>query len=285
MFTIGTADTTGTLTVRVYNYGENSTNYLAGSGVRWTLSYDATYQFYADSTKTITAGTYEVYEESGAPVHWLNDYFIPNQTMTGITILDTVRAYSDSILELQCNVIVQDTLFINGRDSAKIYYYNDTLHIIANNIKISNGGKTGVFAYLDTTEVDTVDTANVYQPIGGTFINSPLQNFSVLATPSIRYDGATTHYFMINYNTTSSANANGTTFRLAVKKNGTILDGSIMSTYLKTANEAQAFGGVVVVELDQNDTIQLVFSTDGTGDIVNFMHFTTTINKFFEPFQ
>jgi len=55
-----------------------------------------------------------------------------------------------------------------------------------------------------------------------------------------------------------------------------------MSAYLKTAGEIYALSGTCITELAINDKIQLVVTSDGDGDIINFLNYTATITEFFD---
>ena len=55
-----------------------------------------------------------------------------------------------------------------------------------------------------------------------------------------------------------------------------------MSTFCKNVGELYNLSGTTVVELATNDKIQLVVTSDGSGDIITFNNFTTTINEFFD---
>lgn len=54
-----------------------------------------------------------------------------------------------------------------------------------------------------------------------------------------------------------------------------------MQNLLKTANELYALSGTLVVNLETNDTVQLVMTTDGNGDVITINNFVTSIRPFF----
>lgn len=147
-----------------------------------------------------------------------------------------------------------------------------------------SGKKSGVFAYLGTATTTTCTLADTWYSINGTFTNSVIENFSVatVVTPGIKYDGTKTQFFEIDYHATISADENSTTVHLGVKKNGTIDTGSIMGAYSKEDDELKSISGTCVLELSQNDEIQLVVMADDDGDVINIVHYTTTINEFFD---
>jgi len=148
------------------------------------------------------------------------------------------------------------------------------------------GKKIGVFASIapESGTVTTITVAGTYYPIEGTFTNSPVEGFSggTVYAPSIKYDGALTQYFEIDWHATVISDSNGATIHVGIKKNGTLLTASIMGTYMKFAGEVQTLSGTTVVELSTDDEIQLVTTSDGNGDETEFDHFTTTMTEFFD---
>jgi hypothetical protein len=106
--------------------------------------------------------------------------------------------------------------------------------------------KIGVFASLDSLANTTVTMAGIYYAINGTFSNSPTNSFSIIADPAIQYIDTKTRYFEIDWHSTVSANLNGTTVHIGIKKNGVFVDTSKMGTFLKTANESQSLSGTTV---------------------------------------
>ena len=144
--------------------------------------------------------------------------------------------------------------------------------------------KVGIFAYLSAPEETTTGATGVYTPILGTFVNAPIECFSAATTytPGIKCDCTLTQYYEIDWHASVSADANGVTFHCAIKKNGTLLDGSVMGTFAKNLNQPYALSGTVVVELAQGDEIQLVAESNDDGGKMNFLHFTTSISEFFD---
>ncbi len=134
------------------------------------------------------------------------------------------------------------------------------------------------FAYLTGAAGTTCTTAGTWYPISGTFGNDPMDNFTGVATPAIRYDGLETQYFEIDWHGSFTVAPTGATVDIGIKKNGTIIDSSVMESYA-AAILLQA-SGTVVVELATNDEIQLVVKSDANGDVVNFTHYTTSIRRF-----
>lgn len=146
--------------------------------------------------------------------------------------------------------------------------------------------KRGVFASLTADSVIEVLASDTYQPIVGTFSNMPLESFTGTAEPSIKYTDSDTKFFEIDWHTSLSVDAVGKEVHCAVYKKHVggsfaLVSGSIMGTYIKFADEAQAFSGTCVVEIAENDEIQLVFKSETAGDKVTFKHYVTSINQFF----
>lgn len=141
--------------------------------------------------------------------------------------------------------------------------------------------ESGVFAAMSGSASTTIVTSGSYYPIQGTFTNVPMVNFSFVSTPAIRYDGKNSPYFRIAWSATMTADANGTTVYCAVKKSGSLVTPSIMGQYIKTSGEWYNLVGISVVELTQNDEIQLVVTSDGDGDKITFLYYTTSISPFF----
>lgn len=146
------------------------------------------------------------------------------------------------------------------------------------------GKKSGIFAYLIAPTNTTIVVAGTYYPILGTFTNDPFQDFAAgtVYTPSIKYSGSLTQYFEIDWHATLKANNAATTVTFGIKKNGVLVASSIMSALCKTAGEEYPLSGTCVIELETDDEIQLVVSSDGAGDIITVEHYTTTISEFFD---
>lgn len=154
---------------------------------------------------------------------------------------------------------------------------------------ISSGGyitakKSGVFAYIPASQSateTTITTAGTYYPVANIFTNQVMENF-IFDTDHIEYSGAKTQYFEIDWHASVSADVNGTTIHVAMKKNSTVLSDQAMGHYCKYLDEVSSFSGTVVVELATDDEISIVCTSDGNGDKLNFIHFTTTITEFFD---
>ena len=143
------------------------------------------------------------------------------------------------------------------------------------------GKQSGVYAYLSASAATTITAAQTYYPISGSFINEPIKNFTAVADPAIRYDGTLTQYFKIDWHASVQANIASTTINIGIKKNTNLQVGT-MSTFCKNANETYTLSGTCVISLATNDEIQLVVTSDGSDNIINFVNFTTTISEFFD---
>lgn len=156
---------------------------------------------------------------------------------------------------------------------------------ISGNLNVSGfvtGVKCGAYAALTAPANTTVTSLGVYYPIIGTFSNTPAELFSGTADPSIRYDGTLTQYFEVDWHATISSNHSACTVTIGIKKSGNLQTTSVMSTLCKSAGELYSVSGTVIVSLAQNDTIQLVVTADGDGDVITFNNFTTSIREFFD---
>jgi hypothetical protein len=137
-----------------------------------------------------------------------------------------------------------------------------------------------VFAYLVAQANTTVTEAGTYYPILGTFTNDPIDGFATVADPAIKYTNNITRCFEIDWHTSLSADDNGRTVHCAIKKNDILVAPSIEGTFLKVAGEPQALSGTVALELEKDDTIQLVLTSSVNLDVITVYHFTTTIRTF-----
>jgi len=144
------------------------------------------------------------------------------------------------------------------------------------------GRKSGVYAYLSAPNDTTIVAAGTYYPISGPFTNDVIEDFTLVATPAIRYDGSQTQFFKIDWHAAVQSDRNGTTVHCAIYKGVTQLTGSIMCTFCKTAGETYNLSGTVIVQLATNDEIQLTVTSDGPGDVITFEHYTTSIGEFFD---
>lgn len=143
------------------------------------------------------------------------------------------------------------------------------------------GKKSGVFAYMTAKNDTTVTTAGTYYPIVGTFNNDLSEDFTATASPGLQYDGTLDQYFEIDWHTTFSID-NISTATFAIYVNSNLVAGSEMAAYAKIAEEKYSVSGTCVVLLSEDDEIQLMVTSDGSGDVVSVHNFTTTIRTFFK---
>jgi hypothetical protein len=142
--------------------------------------------------------------------------------------------------------------------------------------------EVGVFAALQGEAITPITVTGQYEYINGTFSNTPIQGFEFVLIedePYIKYTGDISYYFEIDAHATVTINHNNATIFGAVKKNGTLVEESEMSVFVKTATESYNFSGTSVVLLEKNDTIQLVIKSDVAGN-VTFRNLTATIRPF-----
>jgi len=141
--------------------------------------------------------------------------------------------------------------------------------------KLSN-----VWAYVSASAVTTVTTAGTYYPIQGTFVND-MTDFGAATTntPGIKYTGTLTRNFKILIQGQVESDSTNTTATIGVKKNGTLITGSDISTICRVADSPYHIGAVVMVELAQNDEIQLVTTSDGSGDELTYPKLQTLIEQ------
>ena len=146
--------------------------------------------------------------------------------------------------------------------------------------------RRGVFAYLSAVEDITVVTGDTFQPLTGTFTNSPLESFTGTAEPSIKYTDGDTNFFEIDWHISASVDSNTNKIHVGMyhKPSGgsfSLVAGSVMGSFAKTSGEPISFSGTAVVELEENDEIQIVIKSLTTGDVITVNHFVTTIAMFF----
>lgn len=132
-----------------------------------------------------------------------------------------------------------------------------------------------VHAYLPNPTDTTITTAGTYYPITGPFTNDLLIGF-ILDVDHLEYSGPTTRYFEIDWHATIAADTLGTIVHVGVSINSAAPI-AISATTCRTANDDYAFSATTVVELETDDEVQLVISSDGNGDVITVDHFTTTI--------
>lgn len=146
------------------------------------------------------------------------------------------------------------------------------------------GAKCGAFAYLATPTTTTIAVAGTYQYVEGVFTNVGSSEFDTTLVntdePAIKYTGTKTRYFKVLFAGTVKAGTNGTTAKVAFKKNGVVCACAEMEVFCKTADEAFSFAGIGIVELATDDTVQLVCTSDGMDELTFDMFQTDISPKF-----
>lgn len=145
------------------------------------------------------------------------------------------------------------------------------------------GRKTGAAGYLASPVNVTVTTAGTYYPIG-VFTVPVAEDFSqgVIYTNGLKYDATKTQYFNVEWHATVDASKNSTTIHVAVQKNGVTQSMSIMGCLCKLSGEIYNLSGKCVLELEQDDEVQFVITSDTNGDVITFDYFTASIGEFFD---
>ena len=67
------------------------------------------------------------------------------------------------------------------------------------------------------------------------------------------------------------------TVKIAIKKNSTVLTESIVTMLCVRSDEQYSGSGIAVTLLNLNDVIQIVVTTDGTGNIVTLTNLIASI--------
>jgi len=141
----------------------------------------------------------------------------------------------------------------------------------------------GVYAALSVADTTTITTGETFYAMEGTFTNTPMKEFTLIAGPYIQLTGRA-GYYEIDWHASVSGDSNAMEVHIGMAKNDetlTIAGEGTVGTYLKTANEVQAVSGTRVIWLEPGDTIQIQVTADDDGDVVTVQHFTTTIARFF----
>jgi len=141
----------------------------------------------------------------------------------------------------------------------------------------------GVYAALSASTDTTITTGETFYAMAGTFTNTPMSGFELIAGPYIQLTGRS-GYYEIDWHASVSGDSNSMEVHIGMAKNDetlTIAGEGTVGTFLKTSGEVQGFSGTRVVWLEPGDTIQIQVTADDDGDVVTVKHFTTTISRFF----
>lgn len=143
------------------------------------------------------------------------------------------------------------------------------------------GGKSGVFGYLVEPGEIIISETDIYQSLLLNLTLNPIEDFELTSSTKIKYIGNKTQHFEVLFHASLYGDTNGIAVHIADKKNGAIIIGSEMGTFLKFTGEEQAISGLFVFDLETNDEIEFVVRSDG-ADTLTFAHFTASIREFFD---
>ena len=143
------------------------------------------------------------------------------------------------------------------------------------------GKKVGAFGWLDHSST-VIIALETYQPIDGVFNVNPVEGFSGIGDSNLTYDLNLMQWFEIDWHASISGNLPSTTIHCAIFKNGSLVLGSEMSTFLLNLNQQYNLSGTAAVELKKDDIVTLVVRSNGVGDVIEFHHMTATISEFFD---
>ena len=135
-----------------------------------------------------------------------------------------------------------------------------------------------LFGSLAESTDTTITTAGTFYTLAGTFTNPVKKNFTASAS-GITYTGEKTGEFVINWNVCGSADSNGTTYSVAIKKNNEVLDDYKMCTFCKNLGQSYNNNGTVILELEKNDVITIVVSSNGSGDVITVGNVNASIHS------
>ena len=142
---------------------------------------------------------------------------------------------------------------------------------------------SGVFAYLSAAATTTITVANTWYPTEGTFVNFPLQNFefATVITPGIKYTGTRTDYFLTASTMNFNSNNNNATVSTGIKLNGDFITSSKMNAFARYDDQSYLLSMKTVLELSTNDEIQLVLTSNITGEQITVNNYSLYITRFF----
>lgn len=138
------------------------------------------------------------------------------------------------------------------------------------------------YAYPESGSTTTITTAGEWVAVNNSFNNTKMDGFYFNESiPGIVYNGTNVHTFEIDFHSTVLGDVANTLAQVTVNHNGSILDQWRGENTLKVADTQYLITGTAVVDMYPGDYIQLVTTTDGDGDVLEFDIFTTTIRRFY----
>ena len=143
---------------------------------------------------------------------------------------------------------------------------------------VAEGSRLAAFI-IAPGSTNTIVTAGAYQPLDGTWSNRCVHDFTYSAS-NIIYTGSTKKAFEIDWQASVSGDSLNVKAFVAVAINDTLCPMSIQQSETKDANVVSSFGGTCVLDLASNDVVQIQTTSDGTGDELYFVTFSTTIREF-----
>lgn len=143
---------------------------------------------------------------------------------------------------------------------------------------VNSSPKIGVYSVLSATDDTTCTTADTYYTIEGTLTNSPMNNFE-FDTDKLKYKGVATLYFEVDYHASVTMSTGAALINMGIKKTGVLEDSSVITSDVDTTNSI--ISGTCVIELDTDDTIQMVVSSDTDADVITFDNLMVKIRPFY----
>ena len=123
-----------------------------------------------------------------------------------------------------------------------------------------------VYGCLNAPDTTTITTAGDYYQINGTFANT-LDGWG-LVSGCYAYNLNKPRRFVILWATSLSANRQFTNVFIAVRVNGVVREMQRMGTRCFSLNEPYSFSGIDSLLVADGDDVDLVITSDGSGDII-----------------
>ncbi len=123
-----------------------------------------------------------------------------------------------------------------------------------------------VFAYLEKSS--ELISGFHFKPIKGEYVNDPIVGW-IVDGDKIVYQLKKPRIFLVAWSISVSSDRPDTIVFVAVNHNG--------ESHQSMSTKSGVVIGIDVIKIEKGDTIQLVFTTDKSGDIVKFNSLQTTI--------